>query len=141
MRLRGPKACCFLLAACATAHPDFEHRFETAAVTGPLHDAWMQLLDMRYGCDTVFVKAHAKAWPPRVGLPDLSPGEPPPRVQSGMSACDLATIITPEVVRAWHTPPGVREEWLYRLNGGAPLSTVFLDGPTARELRVRAAAR
>ena len=134
MRLRGPAACCLLLAGCATVRPDFERRFETAASTGPPHDAWMVLLDMRYGCDTVFVKAHARQWPGPIGLPSLTSGEPRRSVQSGMSPCDLASLITPEVVRAWHTPPGLREEWLYRTRG--ELSTVFLEGPSQLDLRV-----
>jgi hypothetical protein len=140
MRLRGLAACCLLLAGCATAHPDFEQRFETAAVTGPPHDAWMLALDMRYGCDTVLVKANAPSWPPRVGLPELSRGVPRLTLQTGLSACDLATLIAPEIVRAWHTPPGLREEWQYRTRGGL-LSTVFLEGPTQRELRVKTVAR
>jgi hypothetical protein len=127
--------------ACATARPDFERRFETAAVTGRPHDAWMVLLGTRYGCDTVLVKANAPSWPPLVGLPELSPGEPGRRVQSGMSPCDLASLVTPEVVRAWHTPPGWREEWVYRASGGAPLSSVFLDGVSERELKVTTTAR
>jgi hypothetical protein len=141
MRFRGPAACCLLLVGCATARPDFEQRFETAAMTGRPHDAWMVLLEMRYGCDTVFVKAHAPEWPPRVGLRPLTSGEPALRVQAGMSTCDLASLVTPEVVRAWHTPPGLREEWLYRTTGGSPLSSVFLEGPSQQELRVKATAR
>jgi len=104
--------------------PDFERHFNTAAHTGRPHDLWMQLLDMRYGCDTVFVKARSQ-----------------PSVQSGMSACDLAGLVTPEVIRAWYTPTGLREEWLYRTYNGAGLSTVFLEGPNQRELRVKTTAR
>ncbi len=140
MRPRGLAACCLLLAGCATAHPDFEQRFETAAVTGPPHDAWLQLIDVRYGCDTVIVKANAPSWPPRVGLRDLSRGVPRLTLQTGIAACDLASLITPEVVRAWYTPPGLREEWTYR-SGKGQLSTVFLEGPSQRELRVKATAR
>jgi hypothetical protein len=140
MRFRGPTACCLLLAGCATARPDFEQRFETAAVTGRPHDAWMALLDMRYGCDTVIVKANAPSWPPRVGLRDLSPGVPRLALQSGISACDLASLVTPEVIRAWHTPPGVREEWVHRTARGQ-LSTEFLEGPSPRELRLKTTAR
>jgi hypothetical protein len=100
----------------------------------------MLALDMRYGCDTVLVKANAPSWPPRVGLPELSRGVPRLTLQSGVAACDLATLIAPEIVRAWHTPPGLREEWQYRTRGGL-LSTVFLEGPTQRELRVKTVAR
>ena len=140
MRLGGLAAGCLLLAGCATAHPDFEQRFETAAVTGRPHDAWMALLDVRYGCDTVIVKANAPSWPPRVGLRDLTRGVPRLTLQSGIGACDLASLITPEVVRAWYTPPGLREEWSYRSDKGQ-LATVFLEGPSQRELRVKSTAR
>jgi hypothetical protein len=138
MRLRRPAACCLLLAGCATAHPDFERRFDTAASTGPTQDVWMVALDMRYGCDTVLVKAHGQA--PRT-LVWMHARESQPDVRVGMSPCDLGSLIRPEVVRAWHTPPGVREQWLYRTHGGSPLSSVFLEGSSQRELRVTATAR
>ena len=125
---------------CATARPDFERRFLTG-VTGRPHDLWVGLLETRYGCDTVFVKAQAPSWPPRVGLRDLSPGVPGRSVHPGMDACDLAGIITPEVVRAWHTQAGLREEWLYRTTADGPVSSVFLEGPSERGLRVATTAR
>jgi hypothetical protein len=125
VRLHGPLACCLLLAGCATAHPDFERRFNTGAHTGRPHDLWMVLLERRYGCDTVMVNFRQ---------PQQSPSR-------GMSVCDLASVVRPEVVRAWRTPPGLREEWLYHTRGAAQLSTVFLEGPTERELRVTNTAR
>lgn len=138
MSLRGSALCWLLLAGCATAHPDFERRLDTAASTGRPHDLWMQLLDMRYGCDTVFVKAHSRV---RLGMVWMHGSATDPALGVGMTPCDLASAIRPEIVRAWHTPPGLREEWLYRTYAGSPLSTVYLEGPSQRELRVKATAR
>jgi hypothetical protein len=99
----------------------------------------MRLLDMRYGCDTVLVIAHGRA---RRAVDWRSGGASNPELRVGMSPCDLASLITPEVIRAWYTPPGLREEWLYRTaRSKGQLSTVFLEGPSQRELLVKTMAR
>ena len=134
-----------LVAACATIRPDFERTFRGGR---PSHDLWMSLLTSRYGCDTVAVVANMSRRDPRVGPgPATAPGRQPQvgvpsistaperRVRVGMAACDVASLVAPEEVAAWVTPPGIREEWKFRVDEG-PLNSVYLEGREPRALRV-----
>jgi hypothetical protein len=138
MRLRAPAACWLFIAGCATARPDFERRFDTSAATGRAHDAWMTLLETRYGCDTVLVNAHGT---PARTLVWLSASGRDPNLRPGMTPCDVASLVAPEVVRGWNAERGWREEWVYRTKGGGPLSSVLLEGPGPMALRVTVTAR
>jgi hypothetical protein len=127
--------CALLLAGCATAHPNFEQTFRGGR---PSHDQWMSLLMTRYGCDTALVVA---AMPERwngVGLPPLVRERARP-MELGMTACDLASVIAPEVVDAWVSPDGIREEWKYRQQtrrGEGDLVSVYLEGHDTNALQI-----
>ena len=84
-----------LVAACASAHPDFEQEFfSTDRAT---HDAWYQLLGTRYGCDTLAVRNAGRTF---TGSRIV-----------GSSVCTAAAFVTPQRVSAWRDSTGVREEW------------------------------
>jgi len=70
----------------------------------------------------------------RVGLGSLS-HEPERRMQVGMAACDVASLVAPDEVAAWVTPQGIREEWKFRVNEG-PLTSVYLEGRQVQALRL-----
>jgi hypothetical protein len=94
----------------------------------------MDLLVTRYGCDTVMVVANTPRREEGVGLPSLTRA-PERKMQVGMSACDMASLVAPEVVVAWVTPEGIREEWRFRLDTGG-VATVYLEGREAPVLRL-----
>jgi len=120
-----------VVAGCATVRPDFERTFRGGR---PSHDLWMSLLTSRYGCDTVAVVADMPRRWDRVGLGSLS-HEPERRMQVGMAACDVASLVAPDEVAAWVTPQGIREEWKFRVNEG-PLTSVYLEGRQVQALRL-----
>jgi hypothetical protein len=121
--LLGPAALLIALAgACATVHPDFEQTFNSEYQGGehdmsPSHDAWMRLLKTRYGCDTIPLRQAIR-------------GEQDYLI--GLSPRDIASK-SPGGVRAWKTPQGIREEW--RFGSGARRTSVYLEGPSEKELR------
>ena len=128
---RAVALCALLGAGCATVHPNFEQTFRGGR---PSYDQWMRLLTSRYGCDTTIVLANMPTRWNGVGLPPLT-REPGRRLQVGMIACDVASVIAPEVVDAWVTPQGIREEWKYRA-GQSGLTTVYLEGHDTRTLQL-----
>jgi hypothetical protein len=128
---RAIALCALLGAGCATVHPNFEQTFRGGR---PSRDQWMILLTSRYGCDTAIVVANMPRRWEGVGLPSLT-REPVRRMQVGMTACDVASVIAPEVVDAWVTPQGIREEWKYRPGQGG-LTSVYLEGHETNALQV-----
>jgi len=137
----------FLVAGCATVRPDFERRFHEGRSS---HDLWMSLLATRYGCDTAGVVAATPRRGPRVSPPNLPPptpkrgprigvpnvpAAPDPWIQVGMSACDAASLVSPEAVDAWVGPEGIHEEWKFRVDTG-PLTSVYFEGRDLLALRV-----
>jgi len=128
---RAGALCALLAAGCATAHPDFEQTFRGGR---PDRDAWMRLLSTRYGCDTAVLLVNMPQRSEGVGLPSLT-RTPAPGIALGMTACTIASLIAPEVVDAWVTRDGIREEWKYRTNAGA-LTSVYLEGHELQTLQV-----
>jgi hypothetical protein len=106
------------LMGCATVHPSFERRFNPEFRSS--RDLWMRVLVSRYGCDTALVVAESQTRP----------------INAGAGACDLATLVTPEVVDAWQTADGIREEWKFRVYTGEPVLSVYLEGSDERTLHV-----
>ena len=122
------------VAGCATVRPDFQRRFHEGRSS---HDLWMSLLATRYGCDTAVVAASPRR-EPTVGL-GTHTGVPGREIQIGMGACDVASLVSPEVIAAWVIPRGVREEWQFRLYHGAltgALTSVYFEGRDEKVLRV-----
>jgi hypothetical protein len=106
------------LIGCASVRPSFERRFSPEFRSS--RDLWMRLLASRYGCDTALVVAASQSR----------------SVNVGAGPCDLATFAVPEVVDAWQTASGIREEWKFRMKTGEPLLSVYLEGSNERTLRV-----
>jgi hypothetical protein len=106
------------LMGCASVRPSFERRFNPEFRSS--RDLWMRVLVSRYGCDTALVVAERQTRP----------------WNAGAGACDLATLVTPEVVDAWQATNGIREEWKFRVHAGEPLLSVYLEGPDEHTLRV-----
>jgi hypothetical protein len=106
------------LTGCASAHPSFERRFAEGVRSS--HDLWMRLLESRYACDSGLVMdaMHTRA------------------ARVGMGPCDLATVVSPEVVQTWRTADGLREEWKFRAYRGQPPVSVYLEGSSPRALHV-----
>lgn len=116
--------CGLLLVGCATARPDFEHKFLSEYlgvenVDSPSHAEWMRFVATRYGCDTM---------PLRQGVRSYS------EMAVGLPPCDIASRNPPEVIRGWKTPPGLREEW--RFGAGARRTSVYFEGPSEKALLV-----
>ena len=128
---RAAALCALLAAGCATVHPSFEQTFRGGR---PSYDRWMGLLTTRYGCDTTIVVANMPRRWNGVGLRPLT-REPGRRLQVGMTACDVASLVAPEVVDAWVTAQGIREEWKYR-PGQSGLTSVYLEGHDTSTLQL-----
>jgi hypothetical protein len=108
--------------SCATVRPDFEKTF-ISENTGleyqdaPSHAEWMRFVATRYGCDTMAIRTGVRSFS------EMGTGAPP---------CDIASRNPPEVVRAWKTPRGLREEW--RFGSGGRRMSVYFEGPSERAL-------
>jgi hypothetical protein len=118
-------ASALLLAAawgCATTHPDFERYFHSEGMgvenaDSPSHRDWMELAATRYGCDTMALRTGVRT------VDDFAVGLPP---------CEIASRNPPEVIRAYKTANGLREEW--RFGSGARTTSVYFEGPNAKSL-------
>jgi hypothetical protein len=117
--------CAFLVSiagGCATAQPDFERYFHGEGMglenpDSPSHRDWMQLAAARYGCDTMAIRVGVRT------VNDFAVGLPP---------CDIASRNPPEVIRAYKTAQGLREEW--RFGAGARRTSVYFEGPNEKSL-------
>lgn len=108
---------------CATAHPDFERYFQAEGMglenpDSPSHREWMQLAATRYGCDTMAIRTGVRT------VDDYA---------VGLQPCEIASRNPPEVIRAFKTAQGVREEW--RFGSGARRTSVYFEGPDEKSLR------
>ncbi len=118
----GGALLCAAAGGCATVRPDFERYFNAEGMgvenpDSPSHRDWMQLAATRYGCDTMALRVGVRT------VNDFAVGLPP---------CAIASRNPPEVIRAFKTPQGLREEW--RFGAGARSTSVYFEGPNEKAL-------